>query len=351
MKDASTEMPPTTPGRAHDRLAQAKHSSGSSNWLDHFARALSAGFLSAALLLAGAPNTSAGSATASATMPVEVEEIAPGIFVFQGAYELFTPHNAGAISNAGFIIGNEAVAVIDTGGSKLFGERLKAAIRLHTTLPVKYVINTHMHPDHVFGNAAFLNEKPLFTGHFKLAPALTARKDQYLQANKILLGKSFEDVQIVLPSLEVKEPVTIDLGDRKLILEAHPTAHTDNDLTILDERTGTLFMGDLLFSVHLPVVDGSIRGWRSLMSKMASRNLKGVVPGHGPATMSWPDALTAQDRYLATLVKEIRTYIEKGIPLAQAAREVGLEEKTAWALFDDFNARNVSAAYAELEWE
>ena len=84
-----------------------------------------------------------------------VTEIAEGIFVFQGAYEIFNPDNEGLISNMGFIVGEAAVAVIDTGGSRRAGERLKATIRKHTQLPIIYVINTHMHPDHVFGNAAF----------------------------------------------------------------------------------------------------------------------------------------------------------------------------------------------------
>jgi quinoprotein relay system zinc metallohydrolase 2 len=286
------------------------------------------------------------------TKPLSVSEVAPGVFVHQGRYEIFTPRNSGDTANAGFIIGRDGVAVIDTGGSPRVGRALLAAIRERTKLPIKYVINTHMHPDHVFGNIAFTGEKPAFVGHAKLPRGLAARADRYLAINKELLGDSFDGTQIIPPTELVKDKLELDLGDRKLLVEAYATAHTDNDVTVLDEKTGTMFLGDLLFSKHTPALDGSIRGWLALIDTLAARtDIKLAVPGHGPASMPWPSALDAEKRYLSTVANEVRTMIKQGKTLAEAAEKVGLSEKDAWLLFEEYHARNVSAAFAELEWE
>jgi len=170
----------------------------------------------------------------------EVIEVAPGVFVHQGRYELQSPENSGDMANASFVVGSEAVAVIDTSGSALMGRELRDAIRAVTRKPIRYVINTHMHPDHVFGNAAFKEDNPTFVGHYKLARALATRAESYMTANKQMLGeKAFEGSEIILPTLSLKEPTTLDLGDRTLLLEPQPTAHTDNDLIVNDAKTNT----------------------------------------------------------------------------------------------------------------
>ena len=113
-------------------------------------------------------------------MSLDATEITPGVFVHQGRYEMQSPENEGDMANASFVVGDDAVAVIDTLGSAVMGRRLRDCIRRVTDRPVKYVINTHMHPDHVFGNAAFKEDDPVFVANHKLAPALSARADRYL---------------------------------------------------------------------------------------------------------------------------------------------------------------------------
>jgi quinoprotein relay system zinc metallohydrolase 2 len=187
------------------------------------------------------------------------------VFVHQGRYEIQSPENRGDMANACFVIGREGVAVIDTLGSAVAGRELRDAIRAVTNKPIRYVINTHMHPDHVFGNAAFQEDKPVYVGHHKLARGLASRADRYLAINKQMLGDAaFQGIEIILPTLGVDDRQTLDLGGRSLVLETQPTAHTDNDMTITDTATDTLFLGDLLFSVHVPTLDGSIKGWLAL---------------------------------------------------------------------------------------
>ena len=280
-----------------------------------------------------------------------VTEIAPGLFVHNGQTALMTRENDGAIANIGFIIGEHAVAVIDSGGSVREGRQLLAAIRARTDKPIRYVINTHGHPDHVFGNAAFVRDGTEFVGHRNLPRALTTRGPFYIDAFRRIMGDQLiDEVRMVAPTLLVDDTTKLDLGSRTLILRAWPAAHSDSDLSVLDEQTNTLFAGDLVFLTHIPVLDGSLRGWLDVIDELGTLPAQRVVPGHGPVS-EWPAALAEERRYLEVLASNVRALVRRGAPITVAADTAAASERSRWQLFDDYNARNATAAFSEIEWE
>ncbi len=159
---------------------------------------------------------------------------------------------------------------------------------------------------------------------------------------------------VVLPDDTVASSESIDLGERHLLLRAVPTAHTDNDLTVLDEATETLFTGDLLFRDLAPVPDGSILGWLAWSETPPGMPPARIVPGHGRIGESWSDAIAPQERYLKTLLDEIRHRIGAGLPMSVAVPETVKEMEYLaddWNSFPESAARGATAAYRELEWE
>ncbi len=287
----------------------------------------------------------------AAATAFELDEIAPGVYAHQGQTALMTAENLGDIANLAVVVGDEAAAVIDTGGSVILGRQFLAALQQRTAKPIRYVINTHAHPDHVFGNGAFVATGATFVGHKNLPRALAARGEFYLSSFRAAMGPALEGVTIVAPSLTVADRLSLDLGGREIILTAWRTAHSDCDLTVLDKKSGTLFAGDLLFLRHVPVVDGSLLGFLAVADALAKIDAVRVVPGHGPRVAPWPKALDDQRAYLTRLTADLRAAIKKGEDVDAAAKTAGQSARDDWRLFDDYNGRNATTGFAELEWE
>src|SRR5689334_5042888 len=304
----------------------------------------------AALIPIALAMLAAATALRAQQQELPVNSVADGVLVHNGKTAQMTRENDGAIANVGFIVGEDAVAVIDTGGSLREGRQLLAAIRARTDKPIRYVINTHGHPDHVFGNAAFVQNGTTYVGHANLPRTLATRGQFYLDAFRRTMGDDLiDEIRIVPPTLLVSGTLKLDLGRRPLVLRAWLAAHSDCDLTVLDEKTGTLFAGDLVFLTHTPVLDGSIRGWLGALDELGTLPAQRVVPGHG-AVSGWPAALAEERRYLQTLASDVRGLVKSGKPIATAGTAAG-SERSRWELFDDFNTRNATAAFSEIEWE
>ncbi len=275
----------------------------------------------------------------------------PGVYLHVGRLLALNVPGHDDIANIGFVVGDRCVAVIDTGGSVTTGRALRASIRRQTALPICYVINTHVHVDHVLGNAAFKADEPSFVGHAALANAMARSADFFVKEYAGDFDAPPTANQVVGPDRLVERTVTLDLGNRILELRAWPKAHTDCDLTVYDQKTGTLWTGDLLFRGRLPALDGSVKGWIAAIDELARSNVKFAIPGHGPATGKLAAAVEPERRYLQVLVDGVRSELAQGRPMQDAVAQVGDAEKRRWLLWPEVHEHNVARVYEELEWE
>ena len=293
--------------------------------------------------------------------PLNVKKIADGVYVHYGKHEnIYEGSNIGDIANLGFIIGDESIAVIDTGGSHQVGEALKLAIKKISKKPIKYVINTHVHQDHIFGNTAFISDETIIYGHFNLKKALQERGSQYIRQVSEA-GDKVKGTRIIFPHRVIAETssdqvkklsneITIDLGNRKLLLTSHSTAHTYSDATVFDLKTKTFFVGDLVSDERAPTMDGLVKNWIKVLNEIEKVDFKIMVPGHGKIQKD-NTALKKTRTYLQVLYDDVIDALKKDMPAEKVIKIAAQTEKDKWILFDRVNPGNVVRTFMRYEWE
>ncbi len=294
--------------------------------------------------------------------PLDIKEIAAGVYIHYGKHENFyeKEDNIGDIANLGFIIGDESIAVIDTGGSHQIGEALKLSIKKVSKKPIKYVINTHGHQDHIFGNSAFLSEGAIIYGHYSLKKFLQERGSQYIR-QITEAGDKVKGTSIIFPHKVIAETssdqvkklsdhITIDLGNRKLLLTSHATAHTYSDATVLDLKTKTFFVGDLVQEERTPTMDGLVKNWIKVLNEIEKIDFKIMVPGHGKIQKD-NTALEKTRTYLQVLYDDVIDALKKDISVEKVIETAASSEKDKWVLFDRVNPGNVVRTFMRYEWE
>ena len=283
--------------------------------------------------------------------PFNLKQVADGIYLHSGVHVEFTDPQHDDIANIGFIVGDNCIAVIDTGGSVAIGQELLLAIRETSSLPICYIINTHVHFDHMLGNLAFSQESASFVGHKRLSDAVERNRDFFLQQFNADLGPAPNKDSIIGPTLTVDKTMELDLGDRIITLTAYPSAHSHTDLTVLDQQTKTLWTGDLVFRERIPSLDGKLKGWLVVLETLQNEAINLAIPGHGTTSNNWPQTYAAEEAYLTMLLNDTRQAISKGQFLEEAVSSIGKDDKQDWLLHEQHHSRNVTKAFTELEWE
>ena len=281
--------------------------------------------------------------------PPTLRRLAPGVYVALGD----SGRGSEGRANAGFVVTDSGVVVIDALASPRQAEELVQAIRSVTPLPIKWLILTHHHPDHHFGAIVFRRLGAKVIAHPDRRVLASEGGEDALIADWVrvvgldaMRGFEFADA----PDRPVTGTDTLRLGGRSLIVTHPGAALSAGDLMIWLPRERILFAGDVLVEDGVTmVVDGSSGRLIRALAAIDSLQPRGVVPGHG-AIPARPAALVARTRdYITGLRTAMRSAIERGTPMGRAMADLPPADQTRPVSLNSRRRRNAVRVYLEEE--
>ena len=275
--------------------------------------------------------------------------LAPGVYAVLGD----TGRGSEGRPNAGFVVTDSGVVVVDALASPRQGEDLLRAIRSVTEQPVKWVVLTHHHPDHHFGAAVFRRLGARIIAHPDRRVLASEGGEDALIADWVrvvgldaMRGFEFADT----PDRPVVANDTLRLGGRTLVISHPGAAHSAGDLIVWLPAERVLFSGDLLIEDGVTmIVDGSSSALLQALATVERLAPRAVVPGHG-AIPRRPLALVATTReYIADLRRAMRSAVERGMPMGRALSTLPPADETRPVSLNSRRRRNAVRVYVEEE--
>ncbi len=188
-------------------------------------------------------------------------------------------------ANAGIIIGRDGIVVIDTLVSAKEAKRFIKDIRAISKKPIKYVVNTHYHLDHTFGNSGFAKLGAVIISHTNDNKNLKTNGETALKNAKDygLTEQDMKGTKIAYPALTFNDRMEIDMGDQKIEMIFIGHSHTDGSILAYLPEKKILFAGDILFTNYHPfIADGNIEEWVKALDYIMTMDVEKIIPGHGP---------------------------------------------------------------------
>lgn len=266
-------------------------------------------------------------------------------YYFYGKEEYFSKENGGDISNSAFIITKNSVILIDTGSSYEYGKQVIQAIKKITNKPIKYIINTHHHPDHFLGNNAFESVNIYSTNH--TSEDISQNGKLYIQNMYTLIGEAANGTRTKTPN-KILEKKTLNLdGYRLELLYLH--GHTKSDLVIYDKNTNILYSSDLVFNNRaLATPHANLKEWQMALRELKEINYDICVPGHGIAFKD-KKPIEQNIKYLTTLEKNLTAGINNGLDIFEILTLEVPKDIKAFSIFEEEYERSIINLYNKYE--
>jgi len=310
-------------------------------------------WLALAVLLCNLSQAGGETHYAPSEVDMEAVQISEHTYFVQGAAGAATFNN-GFVSNAGFVITEQHVVVIDALGTPSLGWDLLQHIRAITDKPIAAVIMTHYHSDHAFGLQVFKDLgaeiiAPVGAMEWLDLPSTHQRLDE----RKFLLDPWVnDDTRLITPDRIVTGNETLNIDGTLIDLTFLGDAHSEGDLSVYIRSEGVLFSGDIIFEGRVPYVgDANTKHWLETLRDLETGKVKVLAPGHGGIAADPNSAIRLTRRYVEFLRQQMQGAVENMIDFDSAYQQVDWQEFEQLPAFEEANRRNAYQVYLNLEQE
>jgi glyoxylase-like metal-dependent hydrolase (beta-lactamase superfamily II) len=307
--------------------------------------------IAVAVALLGCDPTTAAPRDARGDTSASAVEVAPGVYMVQGASGEVDADNLGRIGNAGFIVGDSGVVAIDTGTSYRHGLVLLDLIRRVTVKPVRLALITHTRQEFLFGAAAYRDQGIPVYMHSKAAGLMRSRCERCLKTLQKVLGMdAMQGTTMFKPDHEFEQSYAINPIGRTIQVLYYGHSSGPGDIAVLDVQTGVLFAGGLLDNFRIPdVQDSDLDGWSRALRSLRELPIKVIVPGHGPVGSA--RVIDSVGRYLAQLQARLLELLQSGASLLEVPDAAALSDFALWDQYETVHRRNASNLFVRFERE
>jgi glyoxylase-like metal-dependent hydrolase (beta-lactamase superfamily II) len=304
----------------------------------------------------------AGSAAGSTdgdnhTLPtLQPERLSEQVWYFRGQSGMASAENRGFMSNAGFVVGSEGIAVFDTLATPALGTAMLEAIRRISDKPLRYIITSHYHADHFYGLQAFDGSGAEILAHSAGLNYLRSEEAvQRLEQRREALSPWVNESTRLVPAdrwlrFPTGQSLTIRLGDVELEIIDVSGSHSDSDIMLHVIGAGVLFAGDLFATGRIPFVAGANTArWLEVIDRLRETEARIVVPGHGAASTRVAEDLALTERYLRYLRSAMQRAVDDLQPFDEAYAATDWSDFADLPAFAEANRRNAYSVFLELE--
>jgi len=287
------------------------------------------------------------------TVSMKLVQVSPNIYYVKGKAGIATD-NEGFVSNAGFVVTSEGVVVFDALGTPALAESFLEKIRSVTNKPIKKLIVSHYHADHIYGIQIFKQLgaeviAPKGSYDYLDAPIATERLDE----RRFSLSPWVNDkTRLVSPDKIIDKETRFSLGGIEFVMSVLGKAHSDGDMTMYIPSEKVLFSGDIIFEGRVPYLgDSDTKQWLQTLNTMQTGKLIALIPGHGPAAKDPNKAIAATRHYLAYMREKMGKAVEDFVDFDDVYSATDWSDFSKLPAFEAANRKNAYQVYLSMESE